>query len=158
LLSSSSSSLRAIGVIIYISRFLLTLLKNPLLAEEIGNLDSVLQSIPNVLITGAFIGIIGDQLRRAAAGIVPGRDMDFLLCRPVPIRAVFITKLLQAVLPSFYLICAVALPICLAWAGTGIFLMFYPLVLLELVVLSMAAAGFSSLLVMAVVRVFPARA
>ncbi|OGO31678.1 MAG: hypothetical protein A2Z16_10065 [Chloroflexi bacterium RBG_16_54_18] len=151
-------SLGGIGVIILISRYLLTFLKNPLLAEGVGNLDAVLNSIPNVLITGAFIGILVTSFGVLLQALYLAGDMDFLLSRPVPIRAVFITKLLQAVLPSFILICAIALPIMFGLGlAQGYSLLFYPLVLLELVVLSLAAAGFSSLLVMAVVRVIPAR-
>ncbi len=151
-------SIGGIGAIIYLSRYLLSFLKNPLLVEGVGNLEAVLNSVPNVLITGAFIGILVTSFGVLLQALYLAGDMDFLLCRPVPIRALFIAKMLQAVLPSFILICAIALPILF---GLGLAqeysLLFYPLVLLELVVLSLAAAGFSSLLVMAVVRVFPAR-
>jgi ABC-2 type transport system permease protein len=84
--------------------------------------------------------------------------MDFLLATPVPIRAVFISKLLQAILPNFSLILLFALPILYGLgAARGYNLLYYPLVLFMLAALALAAAGLSSLLVMAVVRVFPAR-
>jgi hypothetical protein len=85
-------------------------------------------------------------------------DMDFLLSSPVPIRAVFVTKLLQAVLPNFGLIALFGLPVLygLGLAGHYNFL-YYPLVLLTMIALALAAAGLSALLVMLVARVFPAR-
>ncbi len=85
-------------------------------------------------------------------------DMDFLLSAPVPIRAVFITKLLQAILPNFSLILLFGLPVLYGLGASGGYnILYYPLVLIVLALLALAAAGLSSLLVMAVVRIFPAR-
>ena len=77
-------------------------------------------------------------------------DMDFLLSAPVPIRAVFVTKLLQAILPNFGLILLFA-PAGAVWPGAvqGYNLLYYPLVLIVLAALALAAAGSASLLVMA---------
>jgi ABC-2 type transport system permease protein len=84
--------------------------------------------------------------------------MDFLLASPVPIRAVFMAKLLQAILPNFALICLFGLPTLygLAWA-LGYNFLFYPLVILVMILLALAAAGISALLVMLVVRILPPR-
>ena len=85
-------------------------------------------------------------------------DMDFLLATPVPIRAVFIAKLLQAVLPNFALFSLFGIPILF---GLGISnnynFSYYPSAILLMVFLALAAAGISSLLVMLVVRVLPPR-
>jgi ABC-2 type transport system permease protein len=76
----------------------------------------------------------------------------------VPIRAVFITKLLQAILPNFGLICAFVLPLLFGLgAAEGYSFLYYPLVLIVLAALALAAAGLASLMVMLIVRVFPAR-
>ena len=85
-------------------------------------------------------------------------DMDFLVSAPIPIRAVFLSKLLETVLPNFILVSALALPVLLSLGVEGRYhFVYYPLVLLVLVVLTLAAAGISSLLVMVVVRIFPAK-
>ena len=46
-------------------------------------------------------------------------DMDFLLSAPVPIRAIFITKLLQAILPNFSLILLFGLPVLFGLGASG---------------------------------------
>jgi ABC-2 type transport system permease protein len=84
--------------------------------------------------------------------------MDFLLSNPIPIRAVFIAKLLQAVLPNLALISLFALPLLYGLAFSEHYnFLYYPLVLLTLIALALAAAGISSLLVIVIVRVLPAR-
>jgi ABC-2 type transport system permease protein len=85
-------------------------------------------------------------------------DMDFLLASPVPIRAVFVTKLLQAVLPNFGLISLFGLPLLYGLGLSGNYHFFYYLlVLLTMVALTLAAAGLSALLVILVARILPAR-
>ena len=84
--------------------------------------------------------------------------MDFLLSAPVPIRAIFITKLLQAMLPNFGLILLFGLPVLFGLGASGGYnVLYYPLVVIVLALVALATAGLSSLLVMAVVRIFPAR-
>jgi ABC-2 type transport system permease protein len=85
-------------------------------------------------------------------------DMDFLLSTPLPIRAVFITKLLQAVLPNFALICLFGIPILFGLGSSSHYAAaYYPLVILVMSALALAAAGLASLLVMLVVRVMSPR-
>ena len=85
-------------------------------------------------------------------------DMDFLLATPVPIRAVFIAKLFQAVLPNFALFSLFGIPILFGLGiSNGYNVSYYPLVILIMIFLAMAASGLSSLLVMLVVRVLPPR-
>jgi ABC-2 type transport system permease protein len=76
----------------------------------------------------------------------------------VPIRAVFATKLMQAVLPNFGLIALFGLPVLFGLGLSGHYnLLYYPLVVISMVALALAAAGISALLVMLVARVFPPR-
>jgi ABC-2 type transport system permease protein len=71
---------------------------------------------------------------------------------------VFVAKLLQAILPNFSLICLFGLPVLFGLgASSGYTVLYYPLVVIVLAALALAAAGLSSLLVMGVVRLFPAR-
>jgi len=147
-----------LGFIFFLSFILLRFLRSPELAQFTGDLTGLLDSVPIVIFSGAFIGILLTSFGVLLQALYLAGDMDFLLSAPVPIRAVFLTKLLQAILPNFGLICLFALPVLI---GLGIShqynFLYYPLVLIVLVALALAAAGISSLLVMLVVRIFPAR-
>jgi len=84
--------------------------------------------------------------------------MDFLLAAPLPVRSVFLAKLLQAVLPNFGLICLFALPLLWGVGAAGQYhFLYYPMVVILLAALALASASLSSLLVMVVARTFPAR-
>lgn len=147
-----------VGFFLYVSWYLLSLLKSPTFSAASGNTGSIIDSVPNLLISGTFIGILLTSFGVLLQALYLAGDMGFLLSRPVPIRAVFIAKLLQAVLPNLVLVSAFALPILFGLGmAEGYHPLFYPLVLIELVVISLAAAGISSLLVMGIVRIFPAR-
>ena len=85
-------------------------------------------------------------------------DMDFLLSAPIPHRAVFLSKLLQAILPNLGLIGFFGLPLLFGLgAAGGYHPLYYPMVIGVIVALALAAAGLASLLVMLTVRVVPAR-
>jgi ABC-2 type transport system permease protein len=84
--------------------------------------------------------------------------MDFLLTAPVPIRAVFLSKLLQAIVPNFGLICLLALPLLFGLGSAEHYnAAFYPLVVFSMAALALAAAGVAAVLVMGIVHFFPAR-
>jgi ABC-2 type transport system permease protein len=117
-----------------------------------------LKSVPALLLAGAFLGILLTSFGVLLQALYLAGDMDFLLSAPVPVRAVFITKLLQAILPNLGLIGLFGLPILYGLGVSGGYnLLYYPLVIVVLISLALAAAGLSSLLVMAIVRIFPAR-
>jgi hypothetical protein len=84
--------------------------------------------------------------------------MEFLLAAPIPPRAVFVTKLVQAVLPNFLFMCLFNLP---ALIGLGIAqgynIVYFVMVPVTLVLLMLAGAGLAALGVMLVVRLVPAR-
>lgn len=147
-----------LGFIFYLSTLMLRFMRSPVLAEAVGDITPLLQSMPVLLLGGAFLGILVTSFGVLLQALYLAGDMDFLLSAPLPIRAVFISKLLQAILPNFSLICLFALPVLFGLGISGGYnLLYYPLLLLVLAALALAAAGLSSLLVMAVVRVFPAR-
>ncbi len=150
--------LAILGFVFYISWSLLRFLQSPEIAELFGEISSLLDSIPTLLLAGAFIGILLTSFGVLLQALYLAGDMDFLLSAPVPIRAVFLTKLLQAILPNFALICLFALPVLFGLgASIGYNWLYFPLAFLVMIALSLTAAGLSSLLVMAVVRIFPAR-
>jgi ABC-2 type transport system permease protein len=141
------------------SKFLLDFLASPDLAQYVQmDIQPFLRMIPALTLTALFMGILLTSFGVLLQALYLSGDMDFLLASPVPIRAVFMAKLLQAILPNFALICLFGLPTLygLAWS-LGYNFLFYPLVILVMVLLALAAAGISALLVMLVVRILPPR-
>lgn len=146
------------GAILTGTILLLRLLESPVVAAAAGDFRPLIEGIPSLIIAGAFLTILLTSFGVLLQGLYLAGDMDFLLTSPVPIRAVFISKLLLAVLPNFTIIAFFGIPILFGIGiGAGYNLLFYPLALIVLAFLSLAAAGISSLLVMAVVRVIPAK-
>ena len=147
------------GFIFWLSWLLLSFLRSPDLAQYVDiNLPQVLESFPVLILTGMFIGILLTSFGVLLQALYLSGDMDFLLTFPLPIRAVFITKLLQAVLPNLGLVSLFGLPVLFGLGLSGGYnFLYYPLLVLILIALALVAAGLSSLLVMLVARIFPAR-
>jgi ABC-2 type transport system permease protein len=147
------------GIILFVSWILLNFLRSPELTQYVGtDVTPFLQAVPVLIFTGLFLGILLSSFGVLLQALYLSGDMDFLLSSPVPIRAVFVTKLLQAVLPNFGLIALFGLPVLLGLGLAGHYsILYFPLVLLTMIALALAAAGLSALLVMLVARVFPAR-
>ena len=147
-----------LGFLLFASWALLGFLRSPQLAQFSGDMSALVNSVPVLIVGGAFLGILLTSFGVLLQALYLAGDMDFLLSAPISIRAVFITKLLQAILPNFGLISIFALPVLY---GLGISsrynLLYYPLVIIMLASLALAAAGLSSLLVMFIVRLFPAK-
>ncbi|MBE3038430.1 MAG: hypothetical protein IMZ62_06430 [Chloroflexi bacterium] len=147
------------GMILFVSWLLLDFLRSPQLTQYVGmDVTPFLQAMPVLIFTALFVGILLSSFGVLLQALYLSGDMDFLLSSPVPIRAVFVTKLLQAVLPNFGLIALFGMPVLYGLGLAGHYnLLYYPLVLLTMIALALAAAGLSALLVMLVARVFPAR-
>jgi ABC-2 type transport system permease protein len=145
------------GGIFYLSWLLLGFLKSPSLSQYVGaEATSFVQAVPVLTFAALFMGILFSSFGVLLQALYLSGDMDFLLTSPVPIRAVFITKLLQAVLPNFGLIALFGLPLLFGLGVSGHYnILYYPLVLLMMIALTLAAAGISALLVMLVARIFP---
>ncbi len=136
---------------------LLNLLHSPELAQVV-DITQLLQALPTVILTGAFLAILVTSFGVLLQSLYLARDMDFLMAAPIPVRAVFISKLIQAILPNFALLSLISLPVLFGLgASAGYQPLFYPLVILLLVCMALAAAGLSAMLVMGVVRLIPAR-
>ena len=147
-----------LGFIFFLSWTLLRFFRSEELVNWLGDINPVMESVPALIVTGTFIGILLTSFGVLLQALYLAGDMDFLLSAPVPIRAVFLAKLIQAILPNFGLVCLFALPVLYGLGiSSGYSLLFYPLVLLVLLALALAAAGLASLFVMLVVRIFPAR-
>ena len=136
---------------------LLRVLRSPELAQYVDT-SALLELVPVLVVTMAFLGIFVTSFGVLLQALYLAGDMDFLLCAPIPIRAVFVTKLLQAILPNLGIVLLFGLPVLYGLgASAGYNFLYYLLVPLVLFLLALAAAGLASLLVMAVVRIFPAR-
>ena len=147
-----------LGFILFFSIMILGALQSPELTRFVGDTTSFLESIPSMLVSIAAIGILLTSFGVLLQALYLMGDMDFLMSAPLPIRAVFIAKLVQAVLPNFGLMCLFTLPILF---GLGISskynFTYYPLVILVLALISLEAASLASLLVMVAARYIPAR-
>jgi ABC-2 type transport system permease protein len=142
----------------WLSWLLLDFMRSPELSQYLGNASAFITSVPVVVVSAAFLGILITSFGLLLQALYLAGDMEFLLSAPIPIRAVFITKLLQAILPNFGLILLFSLPVLYGMGlAYGYTMLYYPLVLVVLALLALCAAGLASLLVMLVVRVFPAR-
>jgi hypothetical protein len=147
------------GFIFFLSWLLLGFLRSAKLTQYVGfDVAPFLQSVPVLVFALIFLGILFSSFGVLLQALYLSGDMDFLLTSPVPIRAVFVTKLLQAVLPSFGLAALFGLPVLYGLGLSGHYnFLYYPLVLLTMVALTLAAAGISALLVMLVARLVPPR-
>ena len=147
------------GAVFLTSWLFLGALRSPDLSQYVGiDTRPLLQAMPQLILTGLFFGMMFTSFGVLLQALYLAGDMDFLLSAPVPIRAVFVTKLTQAVLPNFGLFALFGLPILYGLGiSSGYSILYYPLVLLVMAALTLAAAGLSALLVMAVVRVLRPR-
>ena len=147
-----------LGFILFLSIELLILLRSPVLGQYVGDMQPFLETFPTMMVTISTMGILVTSFGVLLQALYLSGDMDFLMSAPIPIRAVFISKLVQAVLPNFGIMCLFTLPILYGLGISGGYnFLYYPLVLVILVLLSLTAASAASLLVMVAARFFPAR-
>ena len=148
------------GVFVFgLSKIALDFVRSPDMARVTGvDFTAVLVSIPALILSALFLGTLLTSFGVLLQALYLAGDMDFLIATPVPIRAVFIAKLLQAVIPNFAILALLGLPILFGLgASSGYGAVYYPLVILVMIALALAAAGLASLLVMLVVRVMSPR-
>ncbi len=141
-----------------LSNAILKELNSPIIVQSGINPAVLLDAIPAIVLAVVFMLTMLTSFRVLLQALYLARDMDFLVSAPIPMRAVFVTKLLEAILPNFILVLVFALPILISiGVGRGYHFTYYPLLLVVVAFLSLAAAGIASLLVMAVVRIAPAK-
>ncbi len=137
---------------------LLGFLQSSTLEQALGDMTRILNAVPSLIVSAIFFGILLTSFGVLLQGLYLAGDMDFLLSSPIPIRSVFLAKLLQAILPNLAIIALFALPVLFGLgAASGFNLLYYPFVLIILTALALAAAGISALLVMLLVRIIPPR-
>jgi ABC-2 type transport system permease protein len=150
--------LAVLGFVLFISVSFLTLLHSPDLTRYVGDTAPFLESIPTMLVSIAALGILFTSFSVLLQALYLSGDMDFLMSTPLSIRAVFVSKLVQAVLPNFGIMCLFTLPILFGLGISGHYnFLYYPTVVVVLALISLAAAALASLMVMVAARFFPAR-
>ena len=144
--------------VFFASRALLGFIRSPGFLSAVPNVPRLAESIPVTVMGAAFIGILLTSFGVLLQALYLSGDMDFLLSAPVPIRAVFLSKLMQAIVPNFGLICLLALPLLFGLGSAEHYnAAYYPLVVFSMAALALAAAGVAGVLVMGIVHFFPAR-
>ena len=144
--------------VFFASRAFLGFIRSPAFLSAVPNMPRLAESLPVLVMGAAFVGILLTSFGVLLQALYLSGDMDFLLTAPVPIRAVFLSKLLQAIVPNFGLICLLALPLLFGLGSAEHYnAAFYPLVVFSMAALALAAAGIAGVLVMGIVHFFPAR-
>jgi hypothetical protein len=143
-------------VLVFVSWGVLTVLRRPEVAAFVT--PDLTRSIPVFFTSATFLAGLLTNFGVLLQALYLAGDMEFLLAAPIPPRAVFVTKLVQAVLPNFLFMCLFNLP---ALIGLGIVqgynVSYFVMAPVTLVLLMLAGAGISAVGVMGVVRLVPAR-
>jgi ABC-2 type transport system permease protein len=144
--------------ILFISIVLLDFLRSPDLLRYVGDVSPFLETVPSMIVSGATIGILLISFSMLLQALYLSGDMDFLMSSPLPVRSIFVAKMIQALLPDYGIMCLLALPVLFGLGfSRGYNPLYFVMVLVVLAALTLAAAGLAGLLVMVAVRVFPAR-
>jgi ABC-2 type transport system permease protein len=147
-----------LGGLFAISWMFLGWIRSPEIAGMVGDLGAFLDSLPSLVLGGAFLGLLFTSFGVLLQALYLAGDMDFLLSAPIPHRAVFLSKLLQAILPNLGLVGLVGLPVLFGIGAAASYSpLYYPMVIAVMLAQALAAAGLASMLVMLTVRVVPAR-
>lgn len=114
--------------------------------------------LPGALLTGFSILMLLTSFGMALGTLFLSNDLEMLMSAPVDRRAVFLSKMLDGMVPNYGLLLIMALPALVAFGiGQGWGPLYYLLVLLTLLVLPLLPAGLGALLVLLVARVAPVR-
>lgn len=117
-----------------------------------------LLAVPSVTFFTALLLLIFSSFSSVLSSLYLSGDIDMLLVAPVPMRAVFTVKFFGGLLTQYLLLFVLVGPVLLGF-GTGMDYdaLYYVSTVLALLLLPLLPAGLGALLVMAVVRVIPAR-
>lgn len=146
------------GFLLVACTALVFLLRSPVFAKQVGDPTPFLEAFPSMALTVGCLIIVLTSFSVLLQTLYLARDMEFLMSTPTPVRAVFMAKMIQAVLPNFLILAAITLPALLGLGLSGGYrLPYYPCLILMLTAVALTAAAVASILVMAVVRFFPAQ-
>ena len=117
-----------------------------------------LLALPSMALFGALVLLILTSFTTILTSLYLSGDLDLLLVAPVPMRAVFVVKFFSGLIVPYLLLFFLLGPMLLGYGqGLGFGLPFFVAAVLVLLLLPLLPAGLGALLVMAVVRVVPAR-
>ncbi len=129
--------------------------ENPSLPTDFSQ---IVTALPSTLLFASMIILLFSGFSSLLGELYLSGDIDMLLVAPVPMRAVFVVKFFSALLPQYIVIAFLLAPALLGYgAGLGYGWTFVMSTILVLLMLPLLPASASALLVMAVVRVLPAR-
>ncbi|MBP1464482.1 hypothetical protein EYB53_002055 [Candidatus Chloroploca sp. M-50] len=151
------------------TRFTVSLLRDPefeaLLREAAQTtpglptaIAPLLAAVPSMIMLLALTLLIFSSFTSLLNSLYLAGDLDMLLVAPVPMRAVFVVKFFGGLLTQYLILFVMLAPVLVGY-GHGMAYGFFYLVsvLVALLVVPFLPAGLGALLVMAVVRIIPAR-
>ena len=114
--------------------------------------------LPGALLTGLSLIMLLTSFGVALGTLFLSNDLELLMSAPIDRRAVFLSKMLDGMVPNYAILLIMALPSLLAFGlGQGFGPLYYLLVLVTLTVLPLLPAGLGAMLVLLVARVAPVR-
>lgn len=117
-----------------------------------------LLSLPSLLFFMALLLLIFTSFSSVLAALYLSGDIDMLVVAPVPMRSVFVVKFFSGLLVPYCLLFLLLGPALLGYGqGMRFGPAFFAAAIVTLVLFPLLPAGVGALLVMAVVRVIPAR-
>jgi ABC-2 type transport system permease protein len=117
-----------------------------------------LLALPSAVLFFALVLMVLTSFTTVLSSLYLSGDMDMLLVAPVPMRAVFVVKFFGGLLVPYLLLFFLLGPFLLGFGqGLGFGAAFFAAALAVLILLPLLPTGLGALLVMAVVRVIPAR-
>jgi len=117
-----------------------------------------LLALPAIVLFLALVLMVLTSFTTVLSSLYLSGDMDMLLAAPVPMRAVFVVKFFGGLLTPYALLFFLLGPFLLGFGqGLGFGPTYFVVAIAVLLLLPLLPTGLGALLVMAVVRVIPAR-
>lgn len=130
-------------------------LETPGLPADVG---PILAALPSIVLLGALGLLVFSSFSSLLSSLYLSGDLDMLLATPAPMRAVFVVKFFGGLGTQYLLLGAFMGPVLLGYGqGMGYGLLYQLCAVVTLLLMPLLPAGIGALLVMAVVRVMPAR-
>jgi ABC-2 type transport system permease protein len=140
------------------SNALLNFIHSAEFTQIFGDPTKIINLVPSFVISIATLFTFFTSFGVLLQALYLANDMEFLLTTPIPIRAVFLSKMIQAILPNFGLTSLFVLPILFGLGSSSHYnVLFYVFLILILVILALAAASITSLVVMSIARIISPR-
>jgi ABC-2 type transport system permease protein len=129
-----------------------------LLSGMAVEVETLLLGLPTLILSAAFLMGLLANISILLQTLYLAGDMEFLLSAPIPARAVFLSKLLQAIAPVIVLLLVFAGPALFGLGyGQGYNLAYFLAVPAFLIILVISGAGLAALIIMLLVRIVSPR-